>query len=217
MAIQTLSTSLKIDSPVYQLCSSYGIVYNQHIRCINISFYTHALILFNSAPPAAASAASAAASAASAAASAASAAAFQLELPRTMLIHNVFHLSLLWKAATDFPARTEADSIVTFHHEWIKRNERSTRSWIWDTLNAGSDFNLKGNGTIEIETWNGTMQMVENLRTARNSHRNIIDWIWQSQAHSTSDAGITLKKGRIMWWSYLGFSVSPMIKWALYL
>ena len=76
MAIQTLSTSLKIDSPVYQLRSSYGIVYNQHIRCINISFYTHALILFNSAPSAAASAASAAASAASAAASAASAAAF---------------------------------------------------------------------------------------------------------------------------------------------
>ena len=60
MAIQTLFTSLKIDSSVYQLCSSYGIVYNQHIRCINISFYTHALILFNSAPPAAASAASAA-------------------------------------------------------------------------------------------------------------------------------------------------------------
>ena len=109
MAIQTLFTSLKIDSPAYQLRSSYGIVYNQHIRCIYISFYTHALILFNSAPPAAASAASAAASAASAAASAASAAAsaasaaaFQLELPRTMLIHNVFHLSLLWKAATDF-------------------------------------------------------------------------------------------------------------------
>ena len=116
MAIWTLFTSLKIDSPVYQLCSSYDIAYNQHIRCINISFYTHALILFNSAPPAAASAASAAASAASAAASAASAAAsaasaaasavsaaaFQLELPRTMLIHNVFHLSLLWKAATDF-------------------------------------------------------------------------------------------------------------------
>ena len=102
MAIQTLSTSLKIDSPVYQLRSSYGIVYNQHIGCINISFYTHALILFNSAPPVAASAASAAASAAfaaasaaSAAASAASAAAFQLELSRTILIHNVFHLSLL--------------------------------------------------------------------------------------------------------------------------
>ena len=109
MAIRTLSTSLKIDSPVYQLRSSYGIAYNQHIGCINISFYTHALILFNSAPPvsasaasAAASAASAAASAAFAAASAASAAAFQLELSRTMLIHNVFYLSLLWKAATDF-------------------------------------------------------------------------------------------------------------------
>ena len=102
MAIRTLFTSLKIDSSAYQLCSSYGIVYNQHIGCINISFYTHALILFTSAPSAAASAASAAALAASAAALAASAAAFQLELPRTMLIHNVFHLSLLWKAATDF-------------------------------------------------------------------------------------------------------------------
>ena len=76
MVIQTLSTSLKIDSPVYQLCSSYGIVYNQHIGCINILFYTHALILFNSAPSAAASAASAAASAVSVTASAASAAAF---------------------------------------------------------------------------------------------------------------------------------------------
>ena len=95
MAIWTLFISLKIDSPAYQLCSSYGIAYNQHIRCINISFYTHALILFNSAP-------SAAASAASAAASAASAATFQLELSRTMLIHNMFHLSLLWKAVTDF-------------------------------------------------------------------------------------------------------------------
>ena len=59
MAIQTLFTSLKIDSSVYQLCSSYGIVYNQHIECINISFYTHALILFNSAPPVTASAVSA--------------------------------------------------------------------------------------------------------------------------------------------------------------
>ena len=87
MAIRTLFTSLKIDSPVYQLCSSYGIVYNQHIGCINISFYTHALILFNSAPPATASAASAAA--------------FQLELPRTMLIHDVFHANLLRKAVTD--------------------------------------------------------------------------------------------------------------------
>ena len=67
MTIQTLSTSLKNNSPVYQLCSSYGIVYNQHIRCINISFYTYALILFNSAPSAAASAVSAAASAVSAA------------------------------------------------------------------------------------------------------------------------------------------------------
>ena len=116
MAIWTLFTSLKIDSSVYQLHSSYGIVYNQHIRCINISFYTHALILFNSAPSVSASAAftaasaaftasadsavtsaafSAAASAVSAAASAASAAVFQLKLLRTMLIHNVFHLSLL--------------------------------------------------------------------------------------------------------------------------
>ena len=60
MAIQTLSTSLKIDSSAYQLHSSYDIAYNQHIRCINISFYTHALILFNSAPSAAASAAFAA-------------------------------------------------------------------------------------------------------------------------------------------------------------
>ena len=109
MAIQTLFTSLKIDSPVYQLCSSYNIVYNQHIKCINISFYTHVLILFNSAPSvsasavfAAASADSAAASAVSTAASAVSAAAFQLKLSRTMLIHNVFYLSLLWKAVTDF-------------------------------------------------------------------------------------------------------------------
>ena len=159
MIIQTLFTSLKIDSSVYQLCSSYSIVYNQHIRCINISFYTHALILFNSAPSVTASAVFTAASAisvtalaVSAAASAASAAAFQLKLSRTMLIHNVFHLSLLWKAATDFPARTEADSIVTFHHEWIKRNERSTRSWIWDTLNAEGDFNIKWNSIVEIET-----------------------------------------------------------------
>ena len=76
MAIRTLSTSLKIDSPAYQLRSSYGIVYNQHIRCINISFYTHALILFNSAPSVTASAVSTAASAVSTAASAASAAAF---------------------------------------------------------------------------------------------------------------------------------------------
>ena len=95
MAIGTLFTSLKIDSPAYQLRSSYGIAYNQHIKCINISFYTHALILFNSAPLTAASAASAAASAAFTAA-------FQLELPRTMLVYNVFHLSLLWKAVTDF-------------------------------------------------------------------------------------------------------------------
>ena len=101
MTIRTLFTSLKIDSPAYQLCSSYGIMYNQHIRCINISFYTHALILFNSAPSVTASAASAAASAVSVTASAASATAFQLELPRTILVHNVFHLSLLQKAATD--------------------------------------------------------------------------------------------------------------------
>ena len=117
MTIRTLFTSLKIDSSAYQLCSSYDIAYNQHIRCINISFYTHVLILFNSASAvsaasadsaaasaaftaasadsAAASAVSAAASAVSAVASAASAAAFQLKLLRTMLIHNVFHLSLL--------------------------------------------------------------------------------------------------------------------------
>ena len=118
MAIQTLSTSLKIDPPAYRLRSSYGIAYNQHIGCINIPFYTHALILFNSAPPAAASAASAAASAASAAASAASAAAFQLELPRTMLIHNVFHLSLLWNAATDFlPGQKQTPSLPFIMNE----------------------------------------------------------------------------------------------------
>ena len=121
MAIQTLFTSLKIDSPVYQLCSSYGIAYNQHIRCINISFYTHALILFNSAPSvsasavsAAASAVSAAASAVSAAASAVSAAAFQLKLSRTMLIHNVFHLSLLWKAVTDFLSGQKQTLLLSF-------------------------------------------------------------------------------------------------------
>ena len=104
MAIQTLFTSLKIDSSVYQLCSSYGIAYNQHIRCINISFYTHALILFNSAPPAAASAASAAA--------------FQLKLSRTMLIHNMFHLSLLCKAVTDFlPGQKQTPSLPFIMNE----------------------------------------------------------------------------------------------------
>ena len=133
MAIQTLSTSLKIDSPVYQLCSSYGIAYNQHIRCINISFYTHALILFNSAPPVAASAASAAASAASAAASAASAAAFQLELPRTMLIHNVFHASLLQKAATDFlPGQKQTPSPPFIMNE--SRGMRGQQDLEFETL-----------------------------------------------------------------------------------
>ena len=124
MAIRTLSTSLKIDPPVYQLCSSYGIVYNQHIGCNNIPFYTHVLILFNSAP-------SAAASAASAAASAASAAAFQLELPRTMLIHNVFHASLLQKAATDpLPGQKQTPSlpiVVNDQEEWEVNEIQNSR------------------------------------------------------------------------------------------
>ena len=133
MAIRTLSTSLKIDSPAYQLRSSYGIVYNQHIECINISFYTHALILFNSAPPAAASAASVAASAAFAAASAASAAAFQLELPRTMLIHNVFHLSLLWKAVTDFlPGQKQTLSLPFIMNK--SRGMRGQKNLEFETL-----------------------------------------------------------------------------------
>ena len=136
MAIQTLSTSLKIDSPAYQLRSSYGIVYNQHIRCINISFYTHALILFNSAP--------------SAVASAASAAAFQLELPRTMLIHNVFHLSLLWMAATDFlPGQKQTPSLPFIMNE---SRGMEGQDLIWDTLNAGGDSNIKWNGIVGIKT-----------------------------------------------------------------